>query len=75
MALPERFVGQFYRMHAALADGGELPVTLTDARRSIELLTAAYYSALRNEIVPLPIQSGHPFHAGWLETMKKAALG
>ena len=43
--LPERFVGQFHRLHAALTDGGPLPVTLADARRSIELLTAAYYSA------------------------------
>jgi predicted dehydrogenase len=73
--LPERFTGQFYRMHAALAEGGELPVTLADARRSIELLTAAYYSALMNETVPLPIQPGHPFYAGWLETMKEAAIG
>ena len=68
--LPERFVGQFHRLHAALTGGGPLPVTLADARRSIELLTAAYYSALTGEPVALPLPPDHPFYAGWLDAMK-----
>ena len=43
--LPEHFEGQFSRLHAALTEGGPPPVTLADSRASIELLTAAYYSA------------------------------
>jgi predicted dehydrogenase len=68
---PERFAGQFHRLHAALTVDQPLPVTLADARRSIELLTAAYWSSRTGEAVPLPIDPDHPFYAGWLETMKK----
>ena len=71
--LPERFVGQFHRLHAALTSGGPLPVTLTDARRSVELLTAAYYSAMTGEAVALPLTARHPFYRGWLDAMKEAA--
>jgi predicted dehydrogenase len=72
--LPERFVGQFHRLHTALATGAELPVTLIDARRSVELLTAAYYSAMTGEAVALPLGPDHPFYGGWLETMKREAV-
>jgi predicted dehydrogenase len=70
---PERFVGQFDRLHTALTTGGPLPVTLADARRSIELLTAAYYSAMTGEAVALPLAPDHPFYAGWLDAMKQEA--
>ena len=73
--LPERFVGQFHRLHAALTENADLPVTLADSRRAIELLTAAYYSALEGEIVALPLPPDHPFYAGWLTAMKEAAHG
>lgn len=69
--LPERFPGQFYRLHAAVTSSGRLPVTLADARRSVELLTAAYWSARTGEAVSLPIGPDHPFYIGWLDTMKK----
>ena len=69
--LPERFPGQFLRMHRALTEGGALPVTLADARRSVELLTAAYWSARTGEAVALPLGADHPFHHGWTETLKK----
>jgi predicted dehydrogenase len=72
--LPERFVGQFHRLHTALATGAELPVTLSDARRSVELLTAANYSAMTGEAVALPLGPDHPFYGGWLETMKREAV-
>lgn len=69
--LPERFPGQFFRMHHAVATGGPLPVTLADARRSVEVLTAAYWSSRSGETVSLPIGPDHPFYNGWLDTMKK----
>lgn len=69
--LPERFPGQFLRMHRAIAAGSALPVTLADARRSIELLTASYWSAHSGETVTLPIGPDHPFYHGWTETLKK----
>jgi predicted dehydrogenase len=66
---PERWVGQFARLHGALTEGEPLPVTVADARASIELLTAAYYSSRTGEAVALPIGRDHPFYAGWVETM------
>ena len=71
--LPERFTGQFHRLHTALTTGGELPVTLADARRSIELLTAIYYSSLTGEPVALPLKPDHPFYNGWIAAMKNEA--
>ncbi|MCB2009320.1 MAG: Gfo/Idh/MocA family oxidoreductase [Geminicoccaceae bacterium] len=67
--LPERFVGQFHRMHKAITEGGPPPVTLADARRSIELLTAIYASVNSGETVRLPISNDHPFYRGWAEIM------
>lgn len=69
--LPERFTGQFYRLHAALTGDAPLPVTLADARASIELLTAIYWSSHTGDTQSLPIASDHPLYGGWLETMKK----
>jgi predicted dehydrogenase len=63
--LPESFMGQFARFHEALANGAELPVTLSDARNSLELITAIYHSAETGEIVNLPIDEGHPKYTGW----------
>lgn len=68
---PERFPGQFLRIYEALAGKGQTPVSLEDARQSIELLTAAYWSVKTGEIVQLPISSDHPFYSGWIETMKQ----
>src|SRR5262245_21935395 len=45
VAMPEGFVGQFYRFHQALRLGGSLPVTVADARVSIEWMTAIYHAA------------------------------
>ena len=63
--LPERFVGQFYRFSEAFRNGTELPVTLADARASLELITALYYSAQTGQAVNLPIGSDHPKYASW----------
>jgi len=65
VALPEGFVGQFYRFHQALRGEAELPVTLADARASLELIAAIYHSAQTGQAVELPIGKGHPKYGGW----------
>jgi predicted dehydrogenase len=62
---PEGFVGQFQRYHDALIRGAQIPVTLADARTSLELLTALYHSAASATSVELPIASTHPAYRGW----------
>jgi predicted dehydrogenase len=63
---PERYTGQFLRLHRALTDGGALPVSIGDARPSLELITAAYHSARTGGAVRLPIGRDHPLYGGWL---------
>lgn len=63
---PERFVGQFYRFYHTLRDSAPLPVTLDDARQSLELISAMYYSARVGQPVELPIGPDHPYYNGWL---------
>lgn len=67
----DRWTGQFVALHAALADDAPMPVAIADSRRSIELLTAAYYSSHSGEAVRLPIGRDHPFYNGWLPAMSK----
>ena len=62
----QHYPGQFERFHTALESGGELPVTLPDARRSLELLTAVYHSSQTGSPVALPIGEDHPAYTGWL---------
>ena len=57
---------QFELFHEAVTAGGELPVTLEDARRSMELVTAAYHSSRTNAPVRLPLDATHPLYASWL---------
>jgi len=63
--VPSRFEGLMPRYHAALAAGSEFPVTLAAARRSLELVTALFYSAETGAAVSLPIGAGHPRYTGW----------
>ncbi|MHB2170167.1 Gfo/Idh/MocA family protein [Alsobacter sp. R-9] len=60
-----RFEGQIGDYHAALLTGGPLPVTLADARRSLELITALFDSAEREAPVALPLASDHPKAGSW----------
>jgi predicted dehydrogenase len=62
----EHFGGQLERLHAAIHDEGPMPVTLDDARMSLQLVTAAYHSARTGTLVTLPIRPDHPLYAGWL---------
>jgi len=65
VSLPEDFEGQFYRFFQALQNDIELPVTLADARASLELITAIYHSAQTGRAVELPIGRDHPKYASW----------
>lgn len=62
---PESYQRQFELVHAALASGGELPVTLADARASLELVTALYASARSGADVDVAVGADHPLYAGW----------
>jgi predicted dehydrogenase len=61
----EGFEGQFVRFATAIRNGDEPPVTLADARVSLELITAMYLSASSNAAVELPIERSHPAYNGW----------
>jgi len=63
--LPERWTGQFLALHGALTEGAAMPVSTDDARRSIELVTAAYASSKSGMPVAFPIRREHPFYEGW----------
>jgi predicted dehydrogenase len=58
--LPEGYAGQFYRFYRALLDGIELPVTLADARATLEVVAGTYYSSQAGVPVSFPIGPGHP---------------
>jgi predicted dehydrogenase len=62
---PPGFAGLMGDYHTALATGGALPVTLADARQSLELVTALYHSAATGAVVTLPIGPDHPKYHGW----------
>ena len=63
--VPSRFEGLFAAYHDALANRTPLPVTLADARQSLELATALYHSAATGVAVRLPIANDHPaYHGG-----------
>jgi predicted dehydrogenase len=63
---PEGFAGQFSHFYQAIRQEEQLPVTLTDARRSIELITAIYHSARTRQPVELPLGPEHPLYSGWI---------
>lgn len=63
--VPSRFEGLMASYHRALETGGPLPVTIADARRSLELITALYHAAETGDAVALPIGPTHPKYASW----------
>ncbi|QQM30449.1 Gfo/Idh/MocA family oxidoreductase [Martelella lutilitoris] len=60
------YTRQFELFHAALLEGRAPPVTLADARNSLALVTAAYYSDRTGRPTPLPITEDHPLYRSWL---------
>lgn len=61
----EDYVGQFERYAEARATGGPLPVTLTDVRTVLEVVTAMYVSSRTDREVPLPLAADDPALGGW----------
>ncbi len=62
---PELYEGQLAALHRALERGEDPPVTVADARASVELVTAIYHSARSGEAVTLPLGPDHPLYHGW----------
>lgn len=73
--LPEHYAGQFYRFHEALRTGAELPVKLYDARLSIEMITAMYWSSETGQAVTFPIGTDHPRYNGWVPSQYTQGYG
>ncbi len=67
----QSFAGQLVRIHAAIANGAPLPVTLDDARASLDLITAIYHSAEAGTAVTLPIPANHPKYANWIPASRR----
>jgi predicted dehydrogenase len=61
-----QYTGQFQAFVDAIADASPLPVTLADARASLELVTAWYHSARTGTSQPLPLAADHPARTSWL---------
>ncbi|WP_404863236.1 Gfo/Idh/MocA family protein [Georhizobium sp. MAB10] len=62
----EDFAGQFEDFADALLKSRPFAVTLEDARRSLELITAQFHAAETGETVVLPITEEHPRYDGWV---------
>ena len=61
----EGFTRQFAEFHAAVSNGTPPPVTVAEARTSLELITAIYHSARTGERVELPLAPSHAGYNGW----------
>jgi predicted dehydrogenase len=59
------YAGLFAAYHTALETCGPLPITLTEARASLELITALYHSSETGQKVDLPISNHHPKYQSW----------
>ncbi len=59
------FTGQFMGLYESILHNAALPVTLQDARRSLELVTAIYASASTGQAQLLPIGAEHPGYRDW----------
>lgn len=62
----EGFARQFELAHASFVAGEAAPVTLSDARASLELISAIYQSSRTSQLINLPLDSGSAHYAGWL---------
>lgn len=62
---PNGYLGQMLDYHTALMTNTAPPVTLADARASLELITAIYHAHDTGSRVMLPIGADHPKYANW----------
>ncbi len=60
------YARQFELFHKAIMEDTDPPVTIKDARNSLELVTAAYHSSRTGRPTPLPISNDHPLYRSWL---------
>jgi predicted dehydrogenase len=60
-----QYTGQFQGFVDALAAGTEFPVSIADARASLELVTAWYRSARSGSVEALPLPTDHPDRGSW----------
>jgi predicted dehydrogenase len=67
------YTRQFELFQHAVVNDHEPPVTLGDARRSLELVTAAYDSSRTGRATTLPIGASHPLYRSWLPAGVRAA--
>jgi predicted dehydrogenase len=74
--IPDRrsgFARQFELFAEAVDTGGAFPVTLADARRSLELITALFHADETGSVVRLPIEADHEKYRGWTPRTRMAA--
>jgi len=62
----EWFSRQYELFHEAIANGAPFPVTLDDARSSIELITGLFSANETRASVIFPIGPEHPMYEGWI---------
>lgn len=63
--VPSRFAGQMADYADSLDAGARPPITLTDARRALELITALYHAHDTGARIALPIGADHPKYRDW----------
>lgn len=68
---PTGFAAQFAAFGEALTRRTPFPVTLADARRSLELVTALYHAAETDETVQLPVAADHARYGGWISNSSR----
>ena len=68
------YAGFFNALANAMHTKSGYEVTLDDGRRSIELVSAIYYSAHHAEVVDLPLAPSHPYFAGWTDYSRGGTL-
>jgi predicted dehydrogenase len=61
----DSFAGLLEALHPALDGTADWPLTLQDAERSLELISAIYYSSANNTPVELPLPPDHAVRDGW----------
>lgn len=67
----EGFAEQFRLFYDTLESRAKLPVTMAEARQSLELATAIYHSSRTGQRVVLPLAKGHPAYGGWAGDLRR----